>query len=104
METTEQTLVGSRFQRLEAREDHHGLLGPKTDQPAHPDGMPGPPTFNNNNNNRLVPCPKCMEIVCGVHHGHLGTVHLLQVIKTMMKIVVSLNNVALASKQVGDFF
>ena len=51
METTEQTLVGSRFQRLEAREDHHGLLGPKTDQPAHPDGMPGPPTFNNNNNN-----------------------------------------------------
>ena len=44
-------MVGSRFQRLEAREDHHGLLGPKTDQPAHPDGMPGPPTCNNNNNN-----------------------------------------------------
>ena len=39
-----------------------------------------------------------------IHHGHFGTVHLLQVIKTMMKIVASLNNVALASKQVGDFF
>ena len=23
---------------------------PKTDQPAHPDGTPAPPIFNNNNN------------------------------------------------------
>ena len=53
LETTEQTPGRLKIPKNGSTRRPSWSSWSKTDQPAHPDGMPGPPTFNNNNNNNL---------------------------------------------------